>query len=261
MIDNPYAAPKATVSDTPLVHREDEGEFLPDGRRVGIERGWNWIAESWSYFSRQWGMWILLGLIFMLMVFGVSMIPKIGQVASMLLYTFIWAGAMLAAHAQFTEGHMSLKNFFAGFHAGGMSMVLLALVATAADLVILFLIAVIADIEFSVVITGELEHLQPEQMLRVMLGYLVGLALWLPFTMAVWFAPGLIALHRVSVGRAISVSFIACLKNFLPFLLYGIILFVFLIVASIPLLLGLFVLVPISLISIYTSYRDIFYTS
>ena len=53
-------------------------------------------------------------------------------------------------------------------------------------------------------------------------------------------------------------SFSGCLKNMLPFLLYGVVLFVLSILASLPLLLGWLVLGPVFGASIYTSYRDIY---
>jgi uncharacterized membrane protein len=45
----------------------------------------------------------------------------------------------------------------------------------------------------------------------------------------------------------------------LPFLLYGIVMIVLAILASIPLGLGLLVLIPVMLASMYTAYRDIYY--
>jgi uncharacterized membrane protein len=61
--------------------------------------------------------------------------------------------------------------------------------------------------------------------------------------------------------EAMKESFAGCLKNIVPFLLYGIILLVLNVVAAIPLLLGYLVFVPVAAASLYTSYRDIYYTS
>ena len=49
-----------------------------------------------------------------------------------------------------------------------------------------------------------------------------------------------------------------CLKNFVPFLLYGVVLLVLCFVAAIPLGLGFLVLGPVAIASIYAGYRDIF---
>jgi uncharacterized membrane protein len=53
-------------------------------------------------------------------------------------------------------------------------------------------------------------------------------------------------------------SFRACLANIVPFLVYGLIGLVACVLATIPILLGWLILMPVLIVSIYTSYRDIF---
>jgi len=53
-------------------------------------------------------------------------------------------------------------------------------------------------------------------------------------------------------------SFQGCLRNMLPFLIYGILGFLLAIVAVIPLGLGLLVLGPVMWGTMYVGYRDIF---
>ena len=54
-------------------------------------------------------------------------------------------------------------------------------------------------------------------------------------------------------------SFFACLKNIGSFLIYGIVWMLLAIVATIPLGLGWLVLGPMTIASVYTAYRDIFF--
>ena len=58
--------------------------------------------------------------------------------------------------------------------------------------------------------------------------------------------------------KAMKVSFFGCLKNIVPFLLYGVVMMVLCVVAAIPVMLGYLVLGPVIIASIYTGYRDIF---
>ena len=51
-----------------------------------------------------------------------------------------------------------------------------------------------------------------------------------------------------------------CLRNFMPFLTYGVVLLVAALVASIPLGLGWLILGPVMAASIYTAYRDIYFS-
>jgi uncharacterized membrane protein len=58
--------------------------------------------------------------------------------------------------------------------------------------------------------------------------------------------------------EAMKSSFRGCLKNVVPFLLYGIVGLVLAIIAIIPVGLGFLVLGPVMWGSMYSSYRDIF---
>jgi len=53
-------------------------------------------------------------------------------------------------------------------------------------------------------------------------------------------------------------SFRACLRNIPPFLIYGLLGILFIILACIPVFLGLIVLIPVGIATVYTSYKDIF---
>ena len=81
----------------------------------------------------------------------------------------------------------------------------------------------------------------------------------LPLVMATWFAPALIAFHDMGVAASMKASFVACMKNMLPFLFYGVIALVAGAIASAPLFLGWLVLGPVLFISVYTGYRDIYF--
>jgi uncharacterized membrane protein len=93
----------------------------------------------------------------------------------------------------------------------------------------------------------------------LLLALLVMLALLLPVSMALWFAPALVVFHERSAGEAMKASFVACLRNIVPFLLYGVVAFLLAMLASLPFGLGWLVLGPVLAASLYTGYRDIFF--
>jgi uncharacterized membrane protein len=104
----------------------------------------------------------------------------------------------------------------------------------------------------------------PQQLLSaaatIALAGLIMLALMVPLAMATWFAPALIVFHpELGAWRAMQASFAGCVKNMLPFLLYGVIVLVASAIASVPLLLGWLVLGPVLFASLYTGYRDIYF--
>ena len=92
-----------------------------------------------------------------------------------------------------------------------------------------------------------------------LLAWLIALALMVPVFMAVWFAPPLAVFNELGAFDALKASFLGCLKNIVPFLIYGLILFCLAFLATIPVLLGWLVLGPVIGASIYTSYRDIYF--
>jgi len=68
----------------------------------------------------------------------------------------------------------------------------------------------------------------------------------------------LAAFHGVPGFAAMKQSFFACLKNIGPFMVYGVISMVLLVLAAIPFGLGLLVMIPTMIASLYISYKDVF---
>jgi uncharacterized membrane protein len=77
-------------------------------------------------------------------------------------------------------------------------------------------------------------------------------------TAALWFAPALVVFRQMPPVDAVMTSLRAVFKNVLPFLIYGVIQLVLAVVASIPFGLGWLVLLPVMLLTVYVSYRDVF---
>ena len=85
------------------------------------------------------------------------------------------------------------------------------------------------------------------------------LAITMPAYMAIWFSYALVVINEFGAVQALRTSFFACLKNIVPFLIYGVMAFLLSIAATIPLALGWLILGPVLFASLYTGYRDIFY--
>jgi len=102
------------------------------------------------------------------------------------------------------------------------------------------------------------DTLSPAVGATLLLAALIVLALMVPLAMAVWFTAPLVLFHGQGAVDAMKASFVGCLRNIMPFLVYGVIGLVFAILACIPLMLGWLVLGPVFAASIYTAYRDIY---
>jgi uncharacterized membrane protein len=92
----------------------------------------------------------------------------------------------------------------------------------------------------------------------MLVALLVALALLVPLLMAYWFAPALVVLRNMTAMDAMKLSFVGCLRNIWPFLVYGVIAFILMMIAMIPFGLGMLILVPVLNASIYVGYKDVF---
>jgi len=256
------ANPQANIpaSDETVVLRES---FAGNGRRVPTGNGWNWIAAAWPIFRREAGLWIGVTLaviaIYCVLLMLYSLWPLIGIGLAVLLWPIFTAGVVLMSRTIDQGGDARFKQLFAGFSHGIGALIAIGLVYLVANLVITGGVFWLLGVDMSMVAMPADPTTAMMLAYKLALAALIALALILPFVMAVWFAPALVTFHEMGPIEAMKQSFLACLKNVLPFLLYGVILFIAGVIASIPFLLGWLILGPVMAVSIYTAYRDIYF--
>lgn len=251
MTTNPYSAPAATVADPAA----PTGRLVPGGRGVAAGHGWTWIAQGWDLFRQSPGVWVGMFLIFMLMYFAVGLIPFLGGVVTVIFAPVFTAGFMLGCRSLDEGGTLQVGHLFAGFRQRFGALVGVGAVYFAGTLIAVLITLALVGGSLAGFAQGTLPADGP---LTGLLFVLVFLALLLPVAMAFWFAAPLVVLHERGPLEAMKESFSGCLKNIVPYLLYGVIMLVLGILASIPLLLGWLVLGPVLTASLYASYRDIY---
>ena len=241
--------------------------------------GWQWILAGFALFRRNP---ILLGMLvvaYWVAVLFLNALPLVGSLVASLAIPGLSVGLMQAARNLERRQPIGLQTLFGSmrenprtlFALGGLYLccTLGALAASAlvdgGDLLRFMLAdsraerAVVEDADFT-------------------LAALVVMLLMVPVLMAWWFAPVLAAWHRLSLGKSLFFSFIACWMNWRPFLTYGlgllilvgilpgVVLGVLLLafpgaanfitaLVSMPMVL---VIAPTIFASFYASYRDIF---
>jgi len=259
MATDPYAAPKARVDD---MQAAAEGGFVADGRGVPAGNGWEWIVSGWDLFKRQPGMWILIVVVFLLITVVITVIPIIGNIVSNVLGSVFAGGILLGCRELERGGELEFGHLFAGFGDPFRKLVLLGAVYLAALIVIVLVAALVGGFSVAAVLggisAGDVERATIGGAALV-IALLIGLALFVPVAMAMWFAPALIVFNHYGVTDAIKASFVGCLKNVVPFLVYGVIFLGLAIAATIPFGFGWLILGPTLAASIYASYRDIYY--
>lgn len=252
---NPYATPKSHVEDQ--TQAMEAGALRETPQSVDAGQGLAWISEGWRLFSASKGAWIGILIVYIVLLLVSSFIPF----ASNVLNPILLGGIMLGCRALDQGEEMGVGHLFAGFSKNVGSLVLLGVLM----LVFILVAAVIAGVftiggaaGVALLGKGDPSTILGAGMAAFLLFFLVFLALVLPISMATWFAPALIVLHDVPVIQAMLLSFKGALRNIIPFLLYGIAMLVLMLIAMIPLGLGLLVLGPVMFASIYVAYKDIF---
>ena len=230
------------------------------GRAVDAGRGWEWIVEGFALFKKQPGTWILILIVLIACTVLISIVPVIGALANVLLMQVFMGGLMLGCRALDNDENFEVGHLFAGFRQNTGDLVVLgALTLLGWILAFIPAIAIVGVGAFMAMMTGGSQAINVGAMgLSFVIALLVALALALPLYMALWFAPSLIVFNNLKPIDAMKKSFVACLKNIVPFLLYGVIMLVQGTLAAIPLGLGFLVLGPVAIASIYAGYRDIF---
>jgi hypothetical protein len=233
-------------------------ESMMGARAVGAGQGWAWIADGFGLFKKAPGIWIALVVVLIVIMVVLRLIPFVGAAAAVLLMPALTGGLMLGCDAQQQGGTLELRHLFEGFKEHTGNLIALGALNIVALIIVLIPVFVIVGVGAAVgVMQGDATGAVAMGG-SFMLAMLVFLALIVPVAMALWFAPALVVLRGLAPVAAIRESFVGCLKNIIPFLIYGVVMLVLSVLATVPILLGWLVLGPVAIASIYTAYRDIF---
>jgi len=237
-------------------------QLVVPGKSLPAGAGWEWIAGGWQLFVRAPLMWIVSLVILFVIAIVLAFIPFIGSLAFQLMQP-VFAGGLIAACRNLERGgDFELEHLFAGFKVRFVPLLIVGLIFLVASLVLLMLFFMVAGLSllpaFMSGDPGAMSAAMAGSMIMMLLGSLVMLALFVPVMAAYWFAPALVMMHDMPPVDAMKASFFGCFRNFVPFLLYGLVMFVGAIVAVIPFGLGMLVWVPVAIASSYVGYRQIF---
>lgn len=231
-------------------------------RKVRAGAGVDWVSDGWRLFRRASLMWIVFLVLFFLVHLGLGMVPWAGMWLGNLVSPILLGGIALGCRSLETGGDLELEHLLAGFRRNTGLLFAIGVVYALGELALLGVFGLFAGPGFAwALIRGDesaiLGMLQ-EDMLAIALGGLVVTALALPLMAACWFAPALAMLHDMPALPAMKESLLACVRNFVPMLVYSLVMLALLVAAVIPLGLGLLAWLPLLLATTYTSYRSLF---
>jgi hypothetical protein len=231
-----------------------------DGKvtEVPARRGGSWLAQAFALFRRAPIAWIGLCSGWIVITFGLIVIPFIGGVIANFLQPVFFASFAVVALRQSAGEPIVMGDLFLGFRRNMRALVQLGAVLLMAEIAIFALMALLGlpvagSGEKAFTVSEYVDALEGKEWILA-----IGFALTVSVKGAFWFAPQLIALHDMSTTHAMRWSVYAALANLGAMIVYGLMLLGIFFAALIPWGLGLFVVIPMMAISTYIGYREVF---
>lgn len=241
--------------------------------------GWQWVRGGFAIYRRNPGMFSLLVMSYWFVVVFLNLFPIVGALAASAVIPGLSVGLMQAARNIERGQTVGIQTLLGGFRDNTRTLLTLGVLYLLATLAALGL-STIADggdlMRYMLATTREERALVEDA--DFTFSALFVLLCMIPVVMAWWFAPVLAAWHRLPLGKSLFFSFMACVMNWRPFMVYGIGLM--LVAALLPaLVLGLLLIIlpglqsfatllgslamalviaPTVFASFYIGYRDIF---
>jgi len=236
-------------------------------RKMNAGRGWIWVKQGWQLMMHSPLLAISLALTGALGMVLAFAIPLFGPLVALLLLPVLMAGYMRVCRALEENEEVELTHLFAGFRTHAAPLVSLGGFMMLGLLVSSMAVILVGGDALTTLLEDFKTVNDPQMLANAMwtagsgvsLGLLVGFTLMFALMLALQYAPMLVYFSDVPPAAALRASFMGSLRNIVPYTLYSLIMQAFaLVLGIIPFGLGLIVLLPLGLTSLYVSYRNIF---
>lgn len=220
------------------------------------------MAGGFGLFRKNPVILLVLNMVLLLIALALSVVPVVGMYLLYLLTPLFLAGLMVACRDLAAGEEIEIAHLFHGFREASSQLITLGGVYLVGNVLIAGIAMALGGEELREVMkaaaSGSPQSVSAQAADKASVAVLIGAALYIPLVMALWFAPALVILDKVPGWRALGLSLRACLLNILPFLLYGAIMSVLLLLALMLVVLGLALWVPLAVATTYVSYREVF---
>ncbi|WP_413190005.1 BPSS1780 family membrane protein [Psychrobacter sp. AT9] len=236
-------------------------QLLASPRKCDAAAGMSWIVKAFGLFKDQPLLWFGMSVTFLIIVGIASSIPLLNILIIPTLFMFL-GGFIKGAAAQSQGAELRFDHLFSAFKSHWQPLLILGLLYLVGIIICMIpLFIAMGSMMFSMMTGGmgsSYGMMNDISLGSIFLGYLLSMLLIIPLYMALWFAPALVVLHDLDPIAAMKKSFEAGKVNVVPILVYGLISVLLLpILTMLTLGLGVFLILPIMLLTYYTSYRDV----
>lgn len=233
-----------------------------EANKLTMGSGWLWIKQGIYLFKKSPILWVVLTLIGIAGLLGISSIPVVGEFLATLLFPVLFSGLLWGCHALEHDEELELAHLFMGFQRNTQQLVTLGGLNLLGQLLIFGVMMLAGGGALVEILMGTTPADDPAVIARAtegaMLAIMIGMVLFSGLLLATQFAPMLVSFDKVPPLTALKASLRGCVRNLAPLSVYGVMMMLFAIVASLPMMLGWVILLPIMTTSIYAAYRGIF---
>lgn len=231
-------------------------------QHLAAGQGWQWIKQGYALFMKAPLLWIVVLLICFIAAAGLSAVPVVGEPLASLLLPVVLAGLMAGCRALEHGDELELAHLFSGFQRHTAQLVTLGGIALVGQFLIFGAMIMVGGATLVGILMSGQPVEDPEIVRQAISGagvaVLLGLSLFSVLMMAMQFAPMLVYFNNATPVEAMKLSLRAFVVNIGSMLVYGVTFMLLAILASIPMMLGWLVLMPLVFTSIYACYCDIF---
>jgi uncharacterized membrane protein len=236
-------------------------------KTLNAARGWLWIKQGYQLIVLNPQLSIFAALGGMLTVFFSLLIPGIGALLAVVLLPFFLAGYMRICRALEENEKFDPAQLLSTLKQRAPALISLGAFLMMGLFLVSALMVYIGGEPFTKLMQEVQATDNPQVLMEalatagtgVAAAILLGFSLVLLLLVTWQYAPILVFFSGVSAYAALYASLIGTLRNILPYTVYGLIMQVLALVLGIlPYGLGMFLLMPLTLTSLYVSYRNIF---
>jgi uncharacterized membrane protein len=226
-------------------------------QKLGAANGLKWLVDGFALFRLRPVLWIALAAAWLLLTLALVAIPTVGQLVVYLVTPALGAGLLVGCRALERGGNLEFAHLFAGFRSHPAPLVTIGGI---------YLLGNVLTFGAFMVLGGEriinvaMERATDPSMPPpdVPAAPLLSIFLLVPLFMAVTFAPALAVFRGMPALEALKASFLACLANPLPVLVFAVTSGILAIFAMLLYGLGTLIWIPVYTGAVYRGYQALF---
>ncbi|MFA6920765.1 MAG: BPSS1780 family membrane protein [Gallionella sp.] len=230
-------------------------------QRLEANTGLQWIKKGYALFRQAPLLWIVLLIICFVAAAALSSVPVVGEPLASLLMPVVVIGLMAGCRSLEMGDELELAHLFCGFQKHTSHLITLGGIALVSQYLIFGAMLMVGGATLVSILMGT-QAAEPEVFQQAITGataaVMVGAALFTVLLMSMQFAPMLVFFRDVPPIAAMKLSLRAFTSNVGAMFVYGMAFLLLAILASMPMMLGWLVLMPMVFTTMYASFCDIF---